>query len=1065
MLVGIPKQHILHAADLQMLGDLTLLGGAAAATMALVWILGNIVLVKPLASLVSATERFGAGEMKARTDLPYTADELGKLAKSFDEMAALLERRNAERENAEEALQKTNSELQQHREQLEHEVARRTAELRQSEERYRRIVDTAQEGITVLDSEGRVTYANRRMAEMLGYASEELLGRSILDSAPESMRGQKAQHLQRRRQGIREQYEFCFRRKDGSDLWTLISASPLLDGEGKFIGSMGLITDITAGKRSQVELGRLNRALATLSKCDEALIHATDEPSLLTEICEIVIRTGGYRMAWVTYPGGKPDDPILPAAKAGFEEGYLEKIHLTWADAERGLGVIGAAMRTRQPCVVHDIANNPQITRWREEAIRNGYGSYIALPLLQGSSAVGVLSIYASETDAFDEKEVELLKELAGNLAYGIRSLRNEVERRRAEAAVRESEQRYRMLFERNPQPMWIFDLGTLRFLEVNDAAISHYGYSYEEFLQMTITDIRSPEDIPEVLANVGKRDDGYDFTGTFRHRKKDGSIILAEVSRYAFVQNGRRVRLVLANDVTERRRAEDGLRASEQRYRALFENNLAAVFRVSEPGRLLDCNEAACQMLGYSREELLALDLRMLYCDLAVREAGKKLLYASGKLSNYKVDLRRKDGTVVSVLTNLTLLHEEAGKAPVIAGVMLDVTEVGKLQEQLLQSQKLEAIGKLTGGIAHDFNNILMIINSYSEIVLDKVEAQSPLRRPLEQIRTAAARAASLTRQLLAFSRKQVMAPVVLNLAGVLSDLKEMLKRLIGEDIALEIVAPESLWLTKADVSQIQQVIFNLAVNARDAMPNGGKLVLRAANAELGEEFVNAHAWGSVGQYVVLAVSDTGFGMSPEIQSRIFEPFFTTKEPGQGTGLGLSTVYGIVKQSGGYITVESEPGGGTTFYIYLPRVMEVRVPRTEEQAEVAGTLRATILLVEDEDATREAITDYLEQNAFQVVGVASAEEALRTCERLPAGRIDVLLTDVVMPGMSGIDLASKLRSQLSEIKVIFISGYTDDVLVRSGINPAQITLLSKPFRLSDLVSKLQEVLTSSQPV
>jgi len=688
---------------------------------------------------------------------------------------------------------------------------------------------------------------------------------------------------------------------------------------------------------SHREIRRLNRALSTLSTCGEAVVHAADEASLLQQICEILVHVGDFRLAWVGYAENDRSKTVRLMAKAGFDDGYTESARITWDETERGRGPTGTAIRTGKVCIARSTLDNPDFAPWREEARRRGYGSNIALPLRTESETLGALAIYAAETDAFDAGEVELLKELANDLSYGIRSLRNEAKRRQVVAA----------------------------------------------------------------------------------------------------------------------------LKTSEERYRTLFEHNLAGVFRATE-GKLLDCNEAFCRMLGYSREEMLALDMRLLYSDLTARDSGKKLLYATRKLTNYQVGLRRKDGSEITVLVNVNLLEEEAGTPPVLAGVVLEVTEVHKLQEQLAQSQRLEAVGKLTGGIAHDFNNILMIINSYGEIALDKVDTGSPLRRPLEQIRIATDRAASLTRQLLAFSRKQVMSPVVLNLGSVLSDLKEMLKRLIGEDIALEVSLSEDLWLTKVDPSQIEQVVFNLAVNARDAMPRGGRLSVQAANLELGDDFVRAHPGANPGQYVAFMVSDTGCGMSQEVQSRIFEPFFTTKEPGKGTGLGLSTVYGIVKQSGGYITVESQPGKGTTFSIYLPRTLEpLAVRNKEKRVQVAEIPHATILLVEDEDPAREAMAEYLELNGFRVVAVSSAQEALRTCQGLPANQIDVLLTDVVMPGMSGIDLAGRFQAQHPSARVVFMSGYTDDILSRSGMWQPSAALLSKPFSLSDLADKLKEILTS----
>ena len=698
-----------------------------------------------------------------------------------------------------------------------------------------------------------------------------------------------------------------------------------------------IVRDITQRRRAEAELRRLNRALSTLSRCNEALVHASDEVQLLNQICEIVVRIGGYRFAWVGYAENDDEKSVRAMASSGVDDGYLEKIQVTWDDTVRGAGPVGTAIKSGEAFVVRDILCHAPFAPWREEAVRRGYASVISLPLQDEERSFGALTIYAPEPDAFDDREVDLLRELASDLAYGITALRSETKRRQAVLALSESEERYRMLFARNPHPMWVFDMDSLAFLEVNDAAVAHYGYSREEFLAMTVKNIRPPEDVPEYLAMLSDEKRGYSFKGGARHRKKDGTIIYVDIAAYRFMQHGKFVSLILANDVTE----------------------------------------------------------------------------------------------------------------------------VRKLQEQLLQSQKLEAVGKLSGGIAHDFNNILMIISSYGEMLLDEVDALSPLRRPLEQIRAATDRAASLTRQLLAFSRKQFMTPVVLNLASTLADLKEMLKRLLGEDISLEVSSADGLWLVKADAGQIEQVVLNLAVNARDAMPKGGKLRVQCANAELGDDFVRTCPGARTGQYVALTVSDSGSGISPDTQVHIFEPFFTTKEPGKGSGLGLSTVYGIVKQSGGCIAVKSEPGKGSAFCIYLPRTMEPQAAKREEKLEIESIPHATVLLVEDEDPTRRAIADYLEQNGFRVVAASSAQEALRRCEAMDAAQIDLLLTDVVMPGMSGTVLAAKFRELHPTAKIVFMSGYTDDVLVRSGVLQSEVAFLAKPFRLPELLSRIRGILAN----
>jgi two-component system cell cycle sensor histidine kinase/response regulator CckA len=381
------------------------------------------------------------------------------------------------------------------------------------------------------------------------------------------------------------------------------------------------------------------------------------------------------------------------------------------------------------------------------------------------------------------------------------------------------------------------------------------------------------------------------------------------------------------------------------------------------------------------------------------------------------------------------------------------------KLEGQLRQAQKMEAIGQLTGGIAHDFNNMLMVIIGYSELVLQRLKADDPLRSDIEQVKLAGDRASLLTRQLLAFSRKQVLQPKVLDINAVLTNMDRMLQRLIGEDIALVAEPAPRLWRAYADPGQIEQVIMNLAVNARDAMPQGGKLTIETANVQLDDAYVRQHAGSKPGPHVMLAVNDTGCGMDSETQARIFEPFFTTKEPGKGTGLGMSTVYGIVKQSGGYIWVYSEVGRGTTFKIYLPRVEGV-VETVEPGVSPARSVRGseTILLVEDDNAVRKLIHSTLHVYGYTVLEAHHSKHAIQVCER-HAGPIHLMVTDVVMPEMSGRELAERLKPSHPDMKVLFMSGYTDKGIVHHGELVPGTAFLQKPFTPNALARKVREVL------
>jgi nitrogen-specific signal transduction histidine kinase/ActR/RegA family two-component response regulator len=397
--------------------------------------------------------------------------------------------------------------------------------------------------------------------------------------------------------------------------------------------------------------------------------------------------------------------------------------------------------------------------------------------------------------------------------------------------------------------------------------------------------------------------------------------------------------------------------------------------------------------------------------------------------------------------------------------GTVEDITERKRLEQQLLQSQKMEAIGRLAGGVAHDFNNVLTAIMGYSELLLRGTGSEESRRRNTEQIKKAAERAASLTSQLLAFSRRQVLTMRVLDLNDVVAVLEPMLRRLIGEDIALVTVPGRALERTKADVGQIEQVIMNLVVNARDAMPRGGTLTIETTNVELDQAYMDRHGLVPPGAYVKLAVSDTGCGMDAETQSHIFEPFFTTKEPGKGTGLGLSTVYGVIKQSGGYIWVYSEPGQGTTFKVYLPRVDEAVTaiaPHAVSAESPRGT--ETVLLVEDDEGVRELAGGALERSGYSVLMACGGEEALLLSGR-HAGAIHLLVTDVVMPGIGGRELAERLVPLRPDMKVLYMSGYTDDAVVRYGVLVEEAAYLQKPFTPDVLLQRVRQMLGSSDSI
>jgi PAS domain S-box-containing protein len=597
-----------------------------------------------------------------------------------------------------------------------------------------------------------------------------------------------------------------------------------------------------------------------------------------------------------------------------------------------------------------------------------------------------------------------------------------------------------------------------------NAGAERIYGYTASEVIGQPVN-ILVPEEqrdeVPEILRKLS-RDERIHHYETVRVRKGGQrihvSVTISPVKDAEGVIIGASA---IARDITERKRVEEKLQESESHFRSLVHDAPYGIYRVTVDGRLLHVNPALVKMLGYeSAQELMACNVEKEIC--RDPEAHQRLHQSYSQKQDFRdieAEWRRKDGKIITVkMTGHPVLDKDLSPAyfEVFAE---DITERRSLERQLLQSQKMEAVGRLAGGVAHDFNNLLGVILGHSDLLDQQIGADNRLRRSVEATRHAAERAAALTTQLLAFSRKQVIEPAVIDLNASVMEIEKMLHRVIGEDIELAIRPQSGLWRVKADPGQLNQVLMNLAINSRDAMPNGGKLVIETANVELDDTYGRQHLGAKPGPHVMLAVSDTGIGMDSETLSHIFEPFFTTKETGKGTGLGLSMVYGIIKQSNGYIMAYSEPGRGTTFKIYLPRTEEsVSLPHKEQQEIRRGT--ETVLVVEDEPALRELTCLLLEDAGYEVLESSEVEDALETAKNVQR-KIDLLLTDIVMPGLDGRELASQMVLLRPNLKVLYMSGYTDDVIVDRGVLTPGTMLVQKPFTKRTLLQKVRETLDS----
>ncbi len=501
-----------------------------------------------------------------------------------------------------------------------------------------------------------------------------------------------------------------------------------------------------------------------------------------------------------------------------------------------------------------------------------------------------------------------------------------------------------------------------------------------------------------------------------------------------------------------------------EERLRSVLSSVPDVLFSMSpDGGQVHYISPATAHVFGYEAEEVLADTSvwfgRVSSEDQSRLRAGRVQAVATGQSQTVEYRFRHRDESVRWIQTTLVPVSDGGGGVSRVDGISRDVTEQRRLEQQFHQAQKMEAVGRLAGGVAHDFNNLLTVINSYSEFLLEDLDPADPRRGDVDEIRKAGVSAAALTRQLLAFSRQQVLEPQILDLNDVVTKAESLLKRMIGEDIQVVTVLAPQLGTVRADPGQLEQVIMNLAVNARDAMPDAGRLTIETANVEMDEAYLRHHAAGRPGRYVLLAVSDTGVGMDETTKAQIFEPFFTTKEAGKGTGLGLATVYGVIKQSGGFIWVYSEPGHGTTFKIYLPRVDEpVQGVAAPEVATESLRGVETVLVVEDVAAVRAVARHTLERQGYTVLEASDGAAALRLAAEHP-GPIHLVVTDVVMPGMSGRQFAEQLAAARPSLKVLYTSGYTDDAIVRHGVLQAGVKFLQKPFTPDALARKVREVL------
>jgi PAS domain S-box-containing protein len=934
--------------------------------------------------------------------------------------------------------------------------------LRTSEAKYRRLYESITDACASVDMQGRIQDCNSAFSALVGYSPAELQTMSYLDLTPSKWHTAEARIVEKQilKRGYSDVYEKEYRRKDGTLLSVELRCFLLRDDDGQPTGVGAIVRDITKRKEQEGEILRLSRLYLALSQASQLMTRAKTRDELLAGVCEILVRHGGLKTAWI----GRHDPQsaaVVPVTAYGDEGGYLNEISIFADNSPQGSGPTGLAIQKGCSQICNDFAHAKETEPWHEAGIRKGFGSSAAFPMRERGLVCGALMVYAGEPGFFQDKEVLLFEEAAAEVSFGLDALEQEAQGARAAEALRQSEQRYKAILQTAMDGFCCVDLEG-RFLEVSDSLCRMSGYQREELLTKRVSDLEALETPAETAARMqdilAQKHQRFET----KHRRKDGTVFDVEVSVQYQTETPGQI-FSFYRDITEGKRAKEALRDSEQRLNLALHSAKMGIWDWDLRSNRLTWDNQMFRLYGISEKPARqGAETWEQYLHPQDRAAAWEACQAALRgEKDYDTEFRvwHPDGTIRHIKANGLVLRDEQRKPVRMLGVNYDVTERRQLEEQLLQAQKMEAVGQLAGGVAHDFNNILAATLMHLGLLQQNSSLDQATRETLAELERDSRRAADLTRQLLLFSRRSTPELKPLNLNEVVTNLLNMLKRLIGENIAFKINPGFDLPLVMADPGMIEQVIMNLCVNARDAMPKGGEVEIGLEVVLADEARTRGHPDAQPGQFVCLSVADTGCGMDQATRQRIFEPFFTTKGLGRGTGLGLATVHGIVGLHKGWVEVESELGRGSIFRVFLP-ASAVRASEpvpAEESKLLPGD--ETILLVEDEASLRRATSQGLRLLGYGVLEAADGQEALKVWSERHQ-EIDLLLSDIVMPGgITGIELAERLRKFRPGLKVIISSGYSAEMLSPAVAAEKNIIRMQKPYKIDALSQALRRCL------
>ncbi len=934
----------------------------------------------------------------------------------------------------------------------------------ESEARYRTFINSTSDMVFLKDEGFRHIVANKALADFFGRPPEAVIGLSDFELIPP----EAATDCQASDKRALETGSVVVTEEVMGDRVFETTKFPASLPSGR-TGVGGFIRDITERKRIEGEIKRRNEELAALNAIGAMVNQSLDLDRVLNAALRETLAVLGVE-AGLIYLSDQTGRTFSPVSHHGISPDLLHDL----SRLEIGEGLAGHVAKSGDPLVISLDRDSRNLSR---TSIREGFRSYAGVPIRFKDKVLGVMSLITCQEEYFKPEHLTLLGSIGNQVgvaienAYLYEQARREIaERDQAEKALRESEEKYRLLVENAGEAILVVQDHMLKF--ANTKLFEMTGFTNDELVSEPLSEFIHPADREMVLGRHEKRRQGMDVPPrySFRVLSKSGDVRWVELNVAMIEWEGRPAALGFLSDITERKQAEEALRESQEYQQAMIATSPLAIFSLDPDGRVRSWNVAAERSFGWSEQEVLGEFLPIVPEDQLDAFAALRMRVLEGEtLHRLELTRRRKDGSPVEVSVSAAPIRDNKGRIEAIMAVLEDISdrkraeeEREKLEAQLRQSQKMEAVGRLAGGVAHDFNNMLSVIIGHAELAMTKVDPDSPLQEDLQQVHNAGQRSTAIIRQLLAFARKQIISPQVLDLNETVEGMLKMLRRLIGEDIELSWRPGANLWPVRMDPSQLDQILANLCVNARDAIDGVGKITIETGTVTFDEAYCAAHHGFVPGDFVLLAVTDNGCGMDKDTLDNVFEPFFTTKGTDKGTGLGLATVYGIVKQNNGFINAYSEPGLGTTIRIYLPRhegdsTKEIQKEESEETPSGQGE---TVLIVEDETPVLKLSQRLLQKLGYKVLTATTPSEAIRLAERHP-GSIDLLMTDVVMPEMNGRDLAEMLHADHPAMKTLFMSGYTANVISYQGVLAEGVCFLEKPFSMTDIAAKVREALSA----